>query len=473
MLESRKKIVVIGAGPGGYPAAFLAADMGMDVTLIDPETNPGGVCLYHGCIPTKTLLHGAAIINEAAHSAEFGVIFNEPEIDHKKMVSKKNEVIKKLVTGLGHLTRQRGINYMQGYAKFLDNRNIEVSLKDGNIEKLTFDDVIIATGTRSMQLPFINMDSDRIMDSSNAMDLPDIPGSMLVIGGGYIGLELGTVYAALGTEVTVVDILPQLLPGADADLVRTFSMRARKIYSKILLQTKVVSVEADSDGVNVKMVDAAKKEIEQRFDKVLLTVGRTPNTDNLGLENTKIAIDDRGFIKVNPNRETDEAHIWAIGDVVGGAMLAHKATAEGKSAVRAINGDASVFSPKAIPAVLFTDPELTWVGITEAEARERGIDVAITKFNWAGSGRCLSLGRMDGLSKLIIEKSTDKVLGVGIVGPGAGELIAEGALIVEQGLTAAQLAHTIHPHPTLSETIMEAAEMYYGECTHQAPPKKR
>ena len=304
------------------------------------------------------------------------------------------------------------------------------------------------------------------MDSEEAMNLPDVPGSLLVIGGGYIGLELGTVYASLGTEVSVVDILPQLLPGADADMVRTFSMRARKTFKEILLKTKVVKVAADGEGVTVHLEDDKGGVTEKRFDKVLLTVGRTPNTDDLGLDTTQVQLDGRGFIQVDAHRQTAEPHVWAIGDVVGGAMLAHKATAEGKAAVGAIAGKDRTFAPKAIPAVLFTDPELCWVGLTEAEAKEAGQEVEVAKFNWAGSGRCLSLGRNDGMTKVISDKATGRVLGVGIVGPRAGELIAEGALAVENGLTVTQLAHTIHPHPTLSETMMEAAEVQLGLCTH-------
>jgi len=471
--QNVKHVVVIGAGPGGYPAAFLAADLGMQVTLIDPERNPGGVCLHRGCIPTKTLLHGAQIIREAAEAGDFGLTFEKPGIDLDKMRNKKNDVIAKLTGGLGHLTKKRNVRYIQGHARFIDGRTLEVTPIEGETETLSFDDAIIATGTRPMVLPFIDMSSDRVMNSAEAMDLPETPGSMLVIGGGYIGLEMGTVYAALGTEVSVVDILPQLLPGADADLVRTFSMRARRTFKEILLRTKVVKVQADEDGVTVAMENPKGEVPEKRYDKVLLTVGRTPNTNDLGLENTKVKVDGRGFVLVDEKRETAEPHVWAIGDVVGGAMLAHKATAEGKAAVRAIQGNDVRFSPRAIPAVLFTDPELTWVGLTEAEAREQGLDIETAKFNWAGSGRCLSLGRNDGLTKLIIEKDSDKVLGVGIVGPGAGELIAEGALAVEKEMTAADLAHTIHPHPTLSETIMEAAEAYYGLCTHMVAPKPR
>lgn len=471
--QEQKHIVVIGAGPGGYPAAFLAADLGMHVTLIDPELNPGGVCLHRGCIPTKTLLHGAQIIREAKEATDFGLTFDAPVVDLDKMRQKKDEVIGKLTGGLGHLTQKRQVRYIQGKARFIDAKSIEVVGTDGQVEVLGFDEAIIATGTRPMELPFIDMRSERVMNSAQAMDLPDTPESLLVIGGGYIGLEMGTVYASLGTAVSVVDILPRLLPGADADLVRTFSQRARRTFKEILLKTKVVKVEADDSGVTVAMANLKGDITERRFDKVLLTVGRTPNSEDLGLEHTAVQVDARGFIEVDAKRETAEPHIWAIGDVVGGAMLAHKATAEGKAAVWAINGKEVEFAPRAIPAVLFTDPEVTWVGMTEAEAKERDIDIEVAKFNWAGSGRCLSLGRMDGVTKLIVEKATEKILGVGIVGPGAGELIAEGALAVEKEMKASDLAHTIHPHPTLSETIMEAAETFYGLCTHALAPKRR
>ncbi len=470
--ENKTQLAVIGAGPGGYPAAFLAADKGMQVTLIDKEINPGGVCLYRGCIPTKTLLHVAEVIREAREAGSWGVTFSDPQIDIDKIRAWKNRVVQKMTGGLGVLVKQRKIRYIQGEARFIDGHTLDIQTVDGASQKLTFEQAILATGSHPASLPNISVDSPRIMHSAEAMELPDIPKTLLVVGGGYIGLEMGTIYATLGTQVSVVEMMPDILPGGDPDLVRTYSMTARKLFASIMTHTTVSNMEEQADGIKVTFKDKDGNMQDQNYEKVLITIGRKPNSQGLGLENTRIEVDDWGFVKVNPQRQTAEPSVYAIGDVVGGAMLAHKATHEGRGAVESILGSAAAFEPKAIPAVLFTDPEVAWCGLTELEAKESDREVAIAKFPWGASGRASSLGRMDGLTKWIIDPESEAVLGLGLVGPGAGELISEGALAVEMGLKASDLARTIHPHPTLSETLMEAAEVFYGHCAHVYRPKK-
>ena len=473
MNDSQKtELAVIGAGPGGYPAAFYAADKGMQVTLIDPEPNPGGVCLYRGCIPTKTLLHVAEVIRESREARNWGVTFQEPAIDLGGVRAWKDKVIQKMTGGLGQLTKQRKIEYIQGRAHFLNGTSVQVSRTGGSEETLFFEHAIIATGSYPTPLPGVDIDSPRVMQSVQAMELEDIPKSLLIIGGGYIGLEMGTIYSTLGSEVTVVEMLPDILPGADADLVRTYSMTARKQFSSILTNTMVVGMKESNDGIAVSLKGKDDSIEEKIFEKVLITIGRSPNSKDLGLDNTKVTVDKRGFIEVNPQRLTAEPRIYAIGDVVGGAMLAHKATHEGRTAVENILGKESEISPKAIPAVLFTDPEVAWCGLTENDAKEQGKEISIAKFPWGASGRASSLGRMDGVTKLVIDPETETILGIGLVGPGAGELVSEGALAVESGMKARDLAHTIHPHPTLSETLMESAEMFYGHCAHVYRPKR-
>ena len=470
--ENKTQLAVIGAGPGGYPAAFLAADKGMQVTLIDKEINPGGVCLYRGCIPTKTLLHVAEVIREAREAGSWGVTFSDPQIDIDKIRAWKNRVVQKMTGGLGVLVKQRKIRYIQGEARFIDGHTLDIQTVDGASQKLTFEQAILATGSHPASLPNISVDSPRIMHSAEAMELPDIPKTLLVVGGGYIGLEMGTIYATLGTQVSVLEMMPDILPGGDPDLVRTYSMTARKLFASIMTHTTVSNMEEQADGIKVTFKDKDGNMQDQNYEKVLITIGRKPNSQGLGLENTRIEVDDWGFVKVNPQRQTAEPSVYAIGDVVGGAMLAHKATHEGRGAVESILGSAAAFEPKAIPAVLFTDPEVAWCGLTELEAKESDREVAIAKFPWGASGRASSLGRMDGLTKWIIDPESEAVLGLGLVGPGAGELISEGALAVEMGLKASDLARTIHPHPTLSETLMEAAEVFYGHCAHVYRPKK-
>jgi len=460
------KLVVIGGGPGGYPAAFLAADLGLEVTLVDQELNPGGVCLYRGCIPSKALLHIAKLLEEAHEAAKLGVTFGAPQFDLGKIRAWKESVVTTLTGGLGQLRKARKINYVQGRARFRDGHTLLVRQSDGTEETLAFDHAILAAGSSPAQIPSFPNQSPRLWDSTGALALESIPASLLVVGGGYIGLELGSVYAALGTRVSVVEMLPHLLPGADRDLVAPLAKRLQKKFASIMLETKVASITEAADGLRVRFEGAHVAQPEQTFDRVLVSIGRKPNSRDLGLENTRIELDPRGFVKVDGQRRTAEPAIFAIGDIAGEPMLAHKATHEGRVAVEAILGKKSVFEPQAIPGVVFTDPEIAWCGLTEAQAQQEARPVKIAKFPWAASGRALTLDRQEGVTKLVIDPASDRVLGVGITGPGAGDMIAEGVLAIEMGATAKDLALTIHPHPTLSETIMEAAEVAGGHCTH-------
>jgi dihydrolipoamide dehydrogenase len=469
------QLVVIGAGPGGYAAAFAAADMGMQVALVDTEPNPGGVCLYRGCIPSKALLHVAKLINEAKHSAAWGITYPDPKIDLDKLRGFKDGVVQKLTGGLGQLSKQRKVTYLQGKASFVDAKSLSVDLVDGKKESVSFQHCIIATGSRPAAVPGLSIDSPRLMDSTGALDLPDIPKTLLVVGGGYIGLELGTVYAALGTQVTVVEMTDGILQGADRDLVTFLSRRLEKAVHKVLLKAKVVDMKDVKNGVKVRLegegLEDAQK--EQTFDRVLMSIGRKPNSAIAGLDKTGVKVNNRGFIEVDSARRTAAPNIFAIGDVVGEPMLAHKASHEARVAVEAIAGHAVVFEPQAIPAVVFTDPEVAWCGLTENDAKKEGRDVEIAKFPWAALGRAVAIDRTDGMTKLVIERGTERVLGVGIVGSGAGELIAEGVLAVEMAALATDLKLSIHPHPTLSETMMEAAEVFFGQSTHVYRPKKK
>ncbi|HET7620066.1 MAG TPA: dihydrolipoyl dehydrogenase [Vicinamibacterales bacterium] len=472
-MPSSTQLVVIGAGPGGYAAAFYAADRGMQVTLVDPEKNPGGVCVYRGCIPSKALLHVAKVIEESAHAADFGVTFKKPTIDLDKLRAFKDKVVGQLTSGAGQVRDMRKITHVQGTAGFRDARTLEITRVDGTTDTLTFEHAIIATGSRPTKIPPLSIDSPRLMDSTGALDLPDVPGSLLVVGGGYIGLELGTVYAALGSRVTVVEMTDGLLPGADRDLVNILARRVEASYEAVLLNTKVVAMKDTGSGVAVTFEGAADPK-ERTFDRVLVCIGRRPNSAIPGLDRTKVKVDQRGFIVIDESRQTDEPGIYAIGDVAGEPMLAHKASHEGRAAVDAIAGDRNVaFDPAAIPAVVFTDPEIAWAGLTETDAQKQGRKVAVARFPWGASGRAITLGRTDGVTKLVIHPESERVLGVGICGPGAGELISEGVLAIEMGATARDMAMTIHPHPTLSETVMESAEVFFGEATHVYRPKRR
>jgi dihydrolipoyl dehydrogenase len=467
------QLVVIGAGPGGYAAAFYAADRGMNVTLVDPEKNPGGVCVYRGCIPSKALLHVADVITESAHAADFGVTFQKPAIDLDKLRDFKNKVVGQLTAGAGQVRNLRKIQHLQGLAAFRDNRTLDIDLVDGKKETLRFESCIIATGSRPTTIPGITIDSPRLMDSTGALDLPDIPSSLLVVGGGYIGLELGSVYASLGSKVTVVEMTPGLLPGADRDLVNILAKRITAICEAVWLNTKVTKIAKDTKEQLLVTFEGEGFTGEKAFDRVLVSIGRRPNSNVPGLDTLHVEIDKRGFIVVDESRQTGEPGIYAIGDVAGEPMLAHKAAHEGRAAVDAIAGDRNVaFAPAAIPAVVFTDPEIAWAGLTETEAEKQGITVAVARFPWGASGRAISIGRTDGVTKLVIDPSSERILGVGICGPGAGELIAEGVHAIEMGATAKDLALTIHPHPTLSETVMEAAEVFFGHATHVYRPKR-
>jgi dihydrolipoamide dehydrogenase len=466
------RLIVIGAGPGGYAAAFHAADLGMQVTLIDADPNPGGVCTFRGCIPSKALLHAAKVLDEAKHADVFGIAFAKPSIDIDKLRAWKDAVVRKQTGGLGLLAKSRKVTYIQGRASFVDATTVSASTAAGD-QKLTADYVIIATGSVPAKVPNVSIDSPKVLDSTTALELPDLPNRLLVVGGGYIGLELGTVYAALGSRVTVVEMTDGLLPGADRDLVAVVAKRMASCAEAILLETKVTSVKDDRNGLVVTFDGKNPPTGSQTFDRVLVSVGRRPNSAIAGLDKTKVKVNERGFIEVNGQRRTAEPSIFAIGDVVGEPMLAHKASHEARVAVEAIHGHPAVFEPRAIPAVVFTDPELAWTGLTETEARKQNRAVEIAKFPWAASGRATTLDRPDGLTKLVIDPETERILGVGIAGTGAGELISEGTLAVEMGALASDLKLTIHPHPTLSETVMEAADVFYGESAHVHKPKKQ
>ncbi len=444
----------------------------MSVTLIDPEANPGGVCLYRGCIPSKALLHVAKLIEESHQAKNWGIEFADPKIDLARLRSWKESVVKKLTGGLGQLSKQRHVQYMQGRAGFENPTTLRVTKSGGGEESLSFDRVILATGSRPAVVPTLKLDSPRMMDSTGGLNLEDIPGSLLVVGGGYIGLELGSVYAALGTRVTVVEMLAGLLPGADRDLVVPLHKRLEKTFEAIWLNTTVASVKEEGNAIRATFEGSDVKEREKVFDRVLVSVGRKPNSEIPGLENTQVRVGPRGFIQVNKQLQTDDPSIYAIGDVVGEPMLAHKASHEGRVAVEAIAGHKVAFEPNAIPGVVFTDPEVAWCGLTETQAEKENREVKVAKFPWAASGRAITLDRPEGMTKLLIDPETERVLGVGIVGAGAGELIAEGVLAIEMSALASDVALSIHPHPTLSETVMESAEVFFGTSTHVYRPKR-
>jgi dihydrolipoamide dehydrogenase len=460
--EESKQLVVIGAGPGGYAAAFHAADLGLDVALVDARENLGGVCLNVGCIPSKALLHVAEILAEARHAKEFGVSYTDPEIDLKRMREWKEGVVNQLTGGLGQLAQRRGVTYIQGSARFLNSQSLAI---DGTgPAKLSFEKVVIATGSRPSGIPGVEIDSPRVMDSTSALALADVPKTLLVVGGGYIGLELGTVYSALGSRVTVVELLDGLLPGVDKDLVRPLERRIRSSFEAVMLETGVAELSETKNGVRVQF--QGKSDEAKTFEKVLVSVGRRPNSEDLGLENTAVEVTRNGFVEIDSQCRTKDEGIFAIGDVAGQPMLAHKAMREGKVAAEVIAGQNSVFDNRAVPAVVFTDPEIAWTGLTETEAKAQKVEFQVGKFPWAASGRSLTLGRKEGLTKMLFEPESGRILGVGIVGSSAGELIAEGTLAIEMGAVAEDLALTIHTHPTLSETVGEVAEVFLGHATH-------
>jgi dihydrolipoamide dehydrogenase len=455
------QLVVIGAGPGGYAAAFRAVELGLEVTLIDPEANPGGVCLHRGCIPSKALLHVARLLSEADEAAGIGVTFARPQIDLERVRNWKDEVIGKLTGGLGSKVDKFKITYVRGTARFKDARTLTVTTASGAVGEMVFEQAILATGSRPIMLPGVAADSKRIIDSTGALEIAEVPSSLLVVGGGYIGLELGSVYASLGSKLSVVEMTDGLLPGCDRDLVSVLKRRLEKKFTEILLNTKVAGLKEQKNGVMVTLEGKAGEPVQKRYDRVLVAIGRRPNSENLGLESTSVKLDTKGFVEVDGQMRTAEPHIFAIGDIAGEPMLAHKAYGEAHVAAEVVAGRKAVFEPRAIPAVVFTDPEIAWCGLTETEARARKIKVKTSKMPWRGNGRTLTLGRDDGMTKLIIDPETDRLLGVAVAGPGAGELIAEGVVALEMAAVSEDLRKSIHPHPTLSETLYEAAEMLF------------
>jgi dihydrolipoamide dehydrogenase len=464
MEKQKKQLIVIGAGPGGYAAAFYAASHGLDVLLIDKRGALGGVCLNEGCIPSKALIHATEVIESAKEAKEFGITFNTPEINLDELRVWKNSVIKKLNKGIQTLADNKGVSVLIGRAHFENNDTLRVETESGQ-QFFNFDHLIIAAGSEPAMPAAFDLGNKRIMTSKEALDIDEIPKTLLVVGGGYIGMELGSVYAGLGSKVTVIEAGASIIMGADKDLVRPVLKRAKENFDRLLFKAKVkkMSTKAKKIAVEYEYEDELKTE---SFDKVLVSVGRKPNSDDLGLENTNIKTDDKGFVICDDKQATSVSNIYAIGDIAGGVLLAHKASKEAKIAVEAILGRQVSNKELIIPAVVFTNPEIAWVGVTEEEARAQKLKVEISKFSWAASGRALSLNRTDGLTKLIIDKETDRILGVGIVGPGAGELIGEACLAVTNGLTAEDMSETVHAHPTLSETLLESAELYYGHSAH-------
>jgi dihydrolipoamide dehydrogenase len=467
--DSHADVVVLGSGPGGYTAAFRAADLGKKVVLIERYSTLGGVCLNVGCIPSKALLHTAKVITEAEETAHHGVVFSAPEIDLEQLRNwKANDVVGKLTGGLAAMAKQRNVSVVQGVGKFNSPNQITVTAADGTITTVSFDNAIIAAGSQATKFPGAAVD-ERIMDSTGALALADIPNRMLVIGGGIIGLEMGTVYDALGTKVTVVEFTDGLIQGCDRDLVRPLQKRMEKRFESIMLNTKVTSMEPKKDGIHVTFEgvngNADAPNGVEVFDRVLVSIGRRPNGKNIGAENAGVLVDDYGFIAVDKQMRTNVPHIFAIGDIVGQPMLAHKATHEAKVAAEVIAGEKVEFVASVIPSVAYTDPEVAWVGVTEIEAKAKGIEIEKASFPWAASGRALSIARTEGSTKLIFDKNTHRVIGAGIVGVNAGELLAEAVLAIEMGADAHDLGLTIHAHPTLSETVCFAAEMKEGTIT--------
>ena len=463
-------LVVLGGGPGGYAAAFLAADLGMEVTLVEKDPRLGGTCLLRGCIPSKALLHVGRVLAEVREMDEWGISFAKPTIAIDALRARKEKVIGALTGGLAQLAKRRNVRVVQGEARFADSGTLAIALADGGSETLTYDHCILASGSRPAKIPAFDIGSPRVMDSTSALELADIPESLLVIGGGYIGLEMGTVYAELGSQVSVVELTNGLLPGADRDLVKPLAKRLEGLFTAIRLETKVVRLEDRGDGIEV-FFEGPDGATSQTFSRVLVAVGRRPNSDGIGLENTDVLIDGKGFVGVDGQQRTADPRILAIGDVCGEPMLAHRASHQGKVAVEALHGEPALFEPRAIPAVVFTDPEIAWAGLTEQEAATAGREVEVSRYPWAASGRAHALGRIDGLTKILVDPESDRVLGVGIVGAGAGELIAEGALAIEMGCSARDLSETIHPHPTLGETVAFSAENYFGVATEIYRPR--
>lgn len=464
------QLLVIGGGPGGYPAALHAADHGMKVLLVDEDPKLGGVCLNRGCIPSKALLHVAKLMHETKEAAEWGLTFPEPKLDLEKLRNfVQQKVVGRLTGGVAQLTKGRGVEVLKGHATFKDANTVEVSGDAKTTVK--FQNCIVATGSIPAMPKTFAIGDDRVMDSTGALLMPDIPKRLLVVGGGYIGLEIGSVYASLGSRVTVVEFLDGILPLADRDLVAILEKRLRADFEAIYTNTKVAAIKATKDGI-VATLEGKDVPGELTFDRVLVSVGRRPNFANLGLEKAGIKQDERGFITVDRQRRTNVKHISAIGDIAGEPGLAHKATAEARVAVEAMLGEPAEWNPRAIPAVIFTDPEIAWCGLTEKEAKDQNVPHEVMKFPWAASGRAIAIGRIDGLTKMLVDPESKRVIGVGLVGAGVGEMIAESVLAIEMGAVARDVLESIHPHPTLSETVMESAELAYGAATHVARPRK-
>lgn len=464
MPEKKTQLVVIGAGPGGYAAAFHAADLGLEVTLIDPNENPGGVCLYHGCIPTKALLHFADVKDEAHEALQWGLDFRDMKVDIDRLRNWKNSVVTRLTRGLGHLTQSRKIQYIRGTAVFLDASTLEVTTTDKQKSRLKFKNAIIATGARSRPLPGVAFDHQKILSSRSALKLETVPEKFLVVGAGYIGLEMAVIYKALGSTITIMEATADMMPGADKDLVDVLRKEHRELLKGARFSTKVVEAVVENEQLKVTFEKKDGKKETETFDKMLVAIGMIPNSEQLGLDKAGVEKDDKGFIPVNLQRQTNHPHIYAIGDVAGEPLLAHKASHEGRIAAEHIAGHKVAYEPKVIPAIVYVG--LAWVGLTETMAEQQGRKVKITRFPWVASGRAIAMGRRHGLTKLIIDPATERILGAGFAGYRAEDLVPEMALAIEMGAVARDLELTIHPHPTLSETIMEAAEMYYGQATH-------
>ncbi len=472
--DLQAEVLVLGSGPGGYTAAFRAADLGKQVVLVERYSTLGGVCLNVGCIPSKALLHAAKVIAESREMSEKGLGFGPPEIDIDRLRSWKDDVVGRLVGGVNGLAKKRKVTVVNGVGRFTSMNQLEVTRPDGaGVQTIGFEQAIIACGSEAMRLPFVPYDDPRVVDSTGALELDNIPERLLVIGGGIIGLEMATVYQELGSKITVVELLDQLIPGADKDIVKPLAKRVGKLYEQVLLSTKVTDVQARPDGLAVTLEGSGAPPGHMLFDKILVAVGRRPNGRQIGAENAGVAVDERGYIPVDKQQRTNVPHIFAIGDVVGQPMLAHKASHEGKVAAEVAAGKQSYFDAKVIPSVAYTDPEVAWAGLTEDEAKAAGLDYGTGVFPWAASGRSLSLGRDEGLTKLIFDESSGRLLGCGIVGPAAGDLIAETVLAIEMGCDASDIALSIHPHPTLSETVGLAAEAFEGSITDLFAPRRR
>ena len=470
MKSTKTDIVVVGAGPGGYAAAFYAAELGKSVVMVEMDKRLGGVCLNRGCIPSKALLHASKLIKEAEESGFRGIEFEKPKINLKQMREWKESILAKLAQGVADLAKKRGVTVVYGRGYFEDSKTLRVETANGQTY-FTYDQAIIATGSLAAMPGAFDLGNPRVMTSTEALEIEDVPARMLIVGGGYIGMELGTVYRTLGSTIVLVEALGSILQGADADLVRPVLRYAEKNFEEVRTNAKVLKMATGGKQIKVTIEHNGQTK-DELYDRVLVSVGRTPNSRNLGLENTRVKLDEKGFIKVSDRQQTEDPSIYAIGDVAGGVLLAHKASKEARVAVEVICGEMSQFKDIVIPAVVFTDPELAWCGITEAEAKEKGMDVQIAKFPWSASGRALSFDRTEGMTKLIIDPQTERLLGVGIVGVGAGDLISEAVVAIELGATARDLAESVHPHPTLSETLSEAAEVFYGVSTHMYSRRK-